>query len=98
MIETVTFHPNPDQYPKANKREWTPTKFLAVGEYDLVNISLIGYDPNSGWSYEQCQDAWDKAFAEAQAEEKTIALVAVHPALSLQLRVNALAQRQWNGV
>lgn len=35
-------------------------KFLAAGEYDLVNISLIGYDPITGRTYDECQDEWDE--------------------------------------
>lgn len=34
-------------------------KMIRKGEYDLVNISLIGFDPNTGKSYEQCQSEWD---------------------------------------
>lgn len=34
-------------------------KMIRKGEFDLVNISLIGHDPNTGKSYEQCQDEWD---------------------------------------
>jgi hypothetical protein len=34
-------------------------RMIRKGEYDLVNISLIGCDPNTGKTYEQCQDEWD---------------------------------------
>lgn len=34
-------------------------KMIQKGEYDLVNISLIGFDPNTGKSYEECQDEFD---------------------------------------
>jgi hypothetical protein len=34
-------------------------KMIRKGEYDLVNISLIGHDPNTGRTYEQCQDEWN---------------------------------------
>lgn len=33
-------------------------KRLRRGEYDLVNISLIGRDPITGRSYEECHDEW----------------------------------------
>jgi hypothetical protein len=33
-------------------------KPLKVGEYDLVNISLLGFDPVTGRSYEECHDEW----------------------------------------
>lgn len=44
---------------------------LRPGEYDLVNINLIGYDPVTGRSYEECQDEWDaalKKLAERQSK------------------------------
>lgn len=31
---------------------------LRKGEYDLVNISLIGFDPKTGRSYEECHAEW----------------------------------------
>lgn len=34
-------------------------RMIRKGEYDLVNISLIGHDPITGRTYEQCQDEWD---------------------------------------
>lgn len=34
---------------------------LRKGEYDLVNISLIGFDPVTGRSFEECHDEWDAA-------------------------------------
>lgn len=34
-------------------------KPLARGEYDLVNISLVGFDPVTKRSYEECHAEWD---------------------------------------
>lgn len=31
---------------------------IRKGEYDLINISLIGYDPNTLKSYDECHAAW----------------------------------------
>lgn len=31
---------------------------LRKGEYDIANISLIGYDPVTGRSYEECHREW----------------------------------------
>lgn len=31
---------------------------LKKGEYDLVNISLIGVDPVTGRTFEECQAEW----------------------------------------
>ena len=39
----------------------TKSKYLRLikkGEYDLVNISLIGFDPSTGKSFEDCSDEW----------------------------------------
>lgn len=33
-------------------------RFLKAGEYDLVNISLLGYDPVTGRTYKECHDEW----------------------------------------
>jgi hypothetical protein len=31
---------------------------LRKGEYDLANISLIGFDPNTGRSFDDCWAEW----------------------------------------
>ena len=36
---------------------------IQKGEYDLVNISLIGHDPVTGRSFEECKKEWDTAYA-----------------------------------
>jgi hypothetical protein len=33
-------------------------KPLRKGEFDLVNISLIGHDPITGRSFQECADEW----------------------------------------
>lgn len=40
---------------------------LRTGEYDLVNISLIGHDPITGRSFEECHAEW-KAMLDAVLE------------------------------
>lgn len=48
MIETIVLYPKPrETYQVHGKREMT---WLREGEYDLVNISLIGHDPVTGRS------------------------------------------------
>jgi hypothetical protein len=46
-------------------------KMLRKGEYDMVNISLIGHDPITGRSFEECHAEWkaerDCAIAEWNA-------------------------------
>ena len=32
---------------------------LRRGEYDLANISLIGFDPNTGRSFDDCWAEWE---------------------------------------
>lgn len=34
-------------------------KMIRKGEYDLANISLIGHDPNTGRSFEECYAEWE---------------------------------------
>lgn len=45
---------------------YTPIK---AGEYDLVNISLVGFDPNTGETYEACHTAWKAALDAAIVED-----------------------------
>jgi hypothetical protein len=45
---------------------------IRKGEYDLVNISLIGHDPTTGRSYEECHAEWKGELDKLAAEEKTI--------------------------
>jgi hypothetical protein len=48
-------------------------KPIARGEYDLVNISLLGYDPNTGRSYEECHaefEVWRKELEERVAKRR----------------------------
>lgn len=35
-------------------------------DYDLVNISLIGFDPITGRSYDECHDEWTAALLRLQ--------------------------------
>lgn len=42
------------------------------GEYDLVNISLLGFDPNTGKPYQECHDEWSAERVKLEAEGKTI--------------------------
>ncbi len=34
-------------------------KLIRKGEYDLANISLIGFDPNTGRTFEACWAEWE---------------------------------------
>ena len=46
-------------------------KLLRKGvDYDLVNISLLGYDPVTGRSFEQCNAEWN---AQLKAVEQRMA-------------------------
>lgn len=36
---------------------------LKAGEYDLVNISIIGYDPITGRTFDECMTEWEDALA-----------------------------------
>lgn len=41
-------------------------KMIRKGEYDLVNISLIGFDPVTGRSYDECHAEWRAEFEKLQ--------------------------------
>lgn len=47
-------------------------KRLKRGEYDLVNISLIGHDPITGRSYEECSAEWRKDLADVEERQKKL--------------------------
>lgn len=94
MIEVLKLHPPVDPNDRANKNEWTPDRFLKRGEYDLVNIALLDYDPNSGWSYDRCQEAWNEALIRAQEMERTIKWWQLLKHIKLRLLIAALLQRR----
>lgn len=50
---------------KLTKRDWNNRfyRFIRRGEYDLVNVSLIGFDPNTGQPYKQFHDEYSAALA-----------------------------------
>lgn len=45
---------------------------LKAGEYDLVNISLIGHDPITKRSYKECCAEWDAANTDLMARFKKL--------------------------
>lgn len=53
----------------ATSRYLTPIK---KGEYDLVNISIIGHDPTTGRSLEECHTEWRAELDKLIEEIKTI--------------------------
>jgi hypothetical protein len=66
---------------------------LRKGEYDLVNISLIGHDPITGKSFDECMKEWR---AEAQANDDAFAKLRwwqVLKNLRLRCRAFVLSER-----
>ena len=43
-------------------------RFIRRGEYDLVNVSLIGFDPNTGQPYDSFHDDYSAALNALVAE------------------------------
>jgi hypothetical protein len=68
-------------------RFFTPIK---RGEYDLVNISLLGFDPTTGKPYQECHDEWSAAREALEAEQKTLRWWEVGRHLAYRLKLAAL--------
>lgn len=52
-----------------------PSRYLRPiqkGEYDLVNISLLGRDPITGKSYDDCHAEWRATLEKVEAEFKAV--------------------------
>lgn len=96
-IQVAIFHPAVDPANGANKVQWTATLPLKRGEYDLLNISLIGHDPNTGWSFERCHVAWRAAFRELSAEYRKLPWWDLAARMRLGRRAAVLRQRQGMG-
>ena len=69
-------------------------KMIRKGEYDLVNISLIGHDPNTGKSYEACQDEWDAERDRILAEWEALPWWKVWSNLRLRWEIAALYSKR----
>ena len=47
-------------------------KMIRKGEYDLVAISLIGHDPITGRSYDECHREWLAARLDLEARVERV--------------------------
>lgn len=68
-------------------------------DFDLVNISLIGFDPVSGRSYNQCDDEWQDAMRRVKERAERLRWWDLPERFRVARKLSILAQRQGlNGV
>ncbi len=70
---------------------------LKRGEYDLVNISIIGFDPITGRSSEECILEHEEACARVEAECKSLRWWQVRKRFAIARKAAILSQRQGLG-
>jgi len=63
-------------------------------DFDLVNISLIGHDPVTGKSYEECADEWKNELERLQARCAKLRWWQIRERLWLARQTNIMSQRQ----
>jgi len=61
------------------------------GEYDIANVSIIGYDPTDGRRYEECHAEWQREFDRVQKARRTVGRWNLSKRLRLRLQTAALA-------
>ena len=66
---------------------------LCNGEYDLVNISLIGHDPITGRSFETCQDEHAEALGRVIELGETLKWYQLWKRFKLARKLQILEQR-----
>lgn len=81
--------------PKESRLEDTPLR--AGIDYDLVNISLIGHDPVSGRSYEECNEEWHEALNRVQALVEDLKWWQLRRRFKIAKKLSILDQRQGMG-
>jgi len=71
-----------------------PSKYLRPirkGEYDIANVSIIGYDPTDGRAYEDCHAEWQREFDRVRAARETTPRWNLAAKLRLRFQVAALS-------
>jgi len=71
-----------------------PSKYLRPirkGEYDIANVSIIGYDPTDGRAYEDCHAEWQREFDRVRAARETTPRWNLAARLRLRFQVAALS-------
>ncbi len=71
----------------------SPVSFLKAGEYDLVNISLLGRDPVTGRTFEECNDEWRAWLDELLAYEAETRWWQLRRKLRIRVRCAVLDER-----
>lgn len=64
------------------------------GEFDLVNISLLGIDPVTGRSFDECNQEWKEALARVIAFMSTVKWWQFRKRLQAARQLAILAERQ----
>lgn len=70
-----------------------PNRYLRPirkGEYDLVNISLVGFDPITGKSYAECSAEWRATLDEVEKEAKAVRWWQLRARWAVGLKLGAL--------
>lgn len=89
-MEVLTIYPAPTvrEPPRGMKR-------LRKGiDYDLVNISLIGFDPVTGRSYKECQDEWDAEMAKLKERIANVRWWQLREQIAIRWRLLIMLERQ----
>lgn len=71
-----------------------PSKYLRPirrGEYDIANVSIIGYDPTDGRPYEECHAEWQREFDRVQEALRTGSRWNLRARLRYRFQIAALA-------
>ena len=80
-----------------NKDVMAGCKPLKRGEYDLVNISLVGHDPVTGRTFKECNAEWRVWMDEVEAGWKLLRWWQLRQRLRLGRYTAILGQRMGMG-
>jgi hypothetical protein len=70
---------------------------LKRGEYDLVNISLIGHDPITGRSFDECSAEWNVWLEEVKRRHAARKWWQLREYFRMNYKLGVLGQRQGMG-
>jgi hypothetical protein len=70
---------------------------IRKGEYDLVNICLIGYDPVTGKNFEDCHREWTEYFEETKTMRATTPWWNIKRHIQIKWRLAKLTAKQGMG-
>ncbi len=67
---------------------------IRKGEYDLVNMSFIGFDPNTGRSFDDCYAEWEAEKARVLDEWESLRWWQVIKNIRLRWQMVCLIERR----